>query len=122
MPQPHRSRPGKKPRENERVEISGEVDIKILFTRSEQLREIKAQMKNISAGGLFAQTGEPVEEGALADLRFSVGEPAAGANPLGLVKWVEEGKGLGIEFFYGSEEEKEEIKSALRRLLKKLDT
>ena len=112
---------GQEQRDAKRIEIEGEVELKILFTRSDELKEVHGQLSNISDGGVYIQTKDPIEEGALADLKFKIDGPGRKTNnPLGLVRWVENGKGVGIEFFYGSEQEKEEIKAALTKLMRKL--
>lgn len=112
---------GQEQRDAKRIEIEGEVELKILFTRSDELKEVRGQLANISDGGVFVETKDPIEEGALADLKFKLeGQGRHASNPLGLVRWVENGKGVGIEFFYGSEQEKEEIKAALAKLMRKL--
>lgn len=101
-------------REAERFEFEGNVRVKILFTPSEELKEVEAKIGNVSAGGLYIKTDEPLEEGALADLGFKLPDNLP-ANTLGLVKWSRPGKGVGIEFFYATEEEKKSIIESLRK-------
>ncbi|RME81548.1 MAG: hypothetical protein D6785_08870 [Planctomycetota bacterium] len=101
-------------RETTRYEFEGEVKIKILFTPSENLKEVEAKIGNVSAGGLFIKTDEPFEEGALADLAFKLPDKLP-ANTLGLIKWAKPNEGIGIEFFYATEEEKQAIIESLRR-------
>ncbi len=103
-------------RENQRIEFQGNIKLRVLFTKSNQLKEIDANIVNVSEGGVYIETPEDLEEGALADLKFKLATSLR-KNPLGLVKWVKPGKGVGIEFFYSSQEEKEEIKRELDRIL-----
>ncbi|RME03306.1 MAG: hypothetical protein D6805_06995 [Planctomycetota bacterium] len=102
-----------KQRESQRYDFDGEVRVKILFTPSDNLKEVEARIGNVSSGGLFIRTDEEFEEGALADLDFKLPDKLP-ANTLGLIKWVKPG-GIGIEFFYATEEEKNAIVESLRK-------
>ena len=103
-----------------RYEIEGECDVKILYTGSDpkntQVRILKAQIKNASVGGLYLEMKEPLREGDLTDCKFHVG-PVENSSSLGLVKWNDAGKGMGIEFFYGSEEERDRLQRNVRGML-----
>lgn len=102
-------------RESQRYEFQGDVKIKILFTPSESLKEVEGKIVNVSAGGLFIKTNEEFEEGALADLGFKLPDNLP-ANTLGLIKWTKPKEGIGIEFFYATEEEKQAIIESLRKV------
>ncbi len=97
-----------------RLWVNGECDMKVLFTRSEprlaQARQVKARVLNVSQGGLCLQTGEPFQEGDLADCSFRLHDGSR-ASSLGLVKWQDPRRGVGIEFFHGSEEERDSTRS-----------
>ncbi|MCZ6688196.1 MAG: PilZ domain-containing protein [Planctomycetota bacterium] len=103
-----------------RYEVEGECDVKILYTGSDpknmQVRILKAQIKNASVGGLYLEMKEPLREGDLTDCKFQVG-PVENSSSLGLVKWNDAGKGMGIEFFYGSEEERDRLQRNVRGML-----
>ena len=103
-----------------RYEVEGECDVKILYTgtdsKNTRVRILKAQIKNASVGGLYLEMKEPLREGDLTDCKFHVG-PAENSSSLGLVKWNNVGKGMGIEFFHGSEEEKDRLERNVRGML-----
>ena len=92
----------------ERYEVDGEVDLRVLFTRSPDVKEVKARLINAGNGGLFVETGEELPAGAIADLNIHL-EGAELANTMGLVRWLKPGKGAGIEFFYATEEERDAL-------------
>ncbi len=65
---------------------------------------------------LYLEMKEPLREGDLTDCKFQVG-PVENSSSLGLVKWNDAGKGMGIEFFYGSEEERDRLQRNVRGML-----
>ena len=93
-----------------RERVNGECDMKVLFTRREpramRVRRVKARVLNVSQGGLCLQTQEPFQEGDLADCEFRLHDGSQ-ASSLGLVKWRDPYRGVGIEFFHGSEDERD---------------
>lgn len=95
-------------RRSRRFEVEGDVHVKVLFTKSNDLKSVKAKLKNAGLGGLFIETKDLFEEGALADLSMELADGSL-ANTLGLIRWIKPGKGIGIEFFYGSEEERDAL-------------
>ena len=103
-----------------RYEVAGECDVKVLYTGSNpkdtRIRTLKAQIKNASVGGLYLEMKEPLREGDLTDCKFHVG-PMVNSSSLGLVKWNNAGKGIGIEFFHGSEEERDRLQRNVRGML-----
>lgn len=103
-----------------RYEIGGECDVKVLYTRedprSRATHTLKAQIKNASVGGLCIKTQEPFREGDLADCDFRLKGDKKGSS-LGLVKWCSPDKGVGIEFFHGSEEQRDNLQKDLRGAL-----
>lgn len=99
-------------RRSTRYEVEGDVCLRVLFTRSNDLKEVRGRLVNAGPGGLFIETADAIEPGALADLDLQLdGERLA--NTLGLVRWVKPGEGAGIEFFYGTDEEKAAIEGYL---------
>jgi hypothetical protein len=95
-----------------RFEVDGEVRLKVFFTRTDDVREISARLKNVSPGGIFVETTEEIPPGVLADLDLRL-EGAPLANTLGLVRWWKPGEGVGIEFFYATEEERDALDALL---------
>ena len=96
----------------ERFEVDGEVELKVIFTRSDDVKEVKARLKNAGTGGLFVETKEEVPIGALADLNLRL-EGGPLANTLGLIRYVRKGEGAGIEFFYATDEERDALQGYL---------
>ncbi|MHC4393290.1 MAG: PilZ domain-containing protein [Planctomycetota bacterium] len=103
-------------RREERLEVNGEVDLKIYLTRADaaEVREVKGRLVNVSDGGLYIETDETdLPLGALTDLRISLEGQLA--DTVGLIRWLEPGKGAGIEFFYSTDEERDALRDYLRR-------
>lgn len=92
----------------------------------EQLNQFFADYsRNISQGGLFIQTEEPLSPGKTLKLRITA--PDLGV-PLALestVRWVvtpdeatrDNPAGMGVEFAYGSEEERLDIEERIEALI-----
>jgi hypothetical protein len=99
-------------RRDDRVEADGEVRLKVFFTRTDDVKEVSARLKNVSPGGVFVETPEEIPPGMLADLDLKL-EGAPLANTLGLIRWWRPGEGVGIEFFYATAEEKEALDAYL---------
>jgi hypothetical protein len=99
-------------RTNARYAVDGEVTLKVLMTKSDDVRSIRARVRDVGIGGLYVETDAEIPPGALADLDLRLdGRPLA--NTLGLVRWLRPGKGAGIEFFYATEEERDALRSYL---------
>lgn len=104
-------------RREHRYEVEGEVVLKVLFTRSDDVLEVRGRLRNVGSGGLYVETDQEVPPGALADLDLRLeGRPLA--NTLGLIRWIKPGKGAGVEFFYATEEERVALESYLSDWLK----
>ena len=43
-------------RRSRRFEVEGDVHVKVLFTKSNDLKSVKAKLKNAGLGGLFIET------------------------------------------------------------------
>lgn len=109
-------------RRGDRYGVKGDVVLKILYTsRGEQeLKKIRAKVKDAGVGGLCVEPEKEVDldEGVLADLDFRL-EGAPARNSLGLIRWAKREKGIGIEFFYGSAEERDALRSYIEAWVKK---
>ena len=92
----------------DRWEVDGEVDLRVIFTRSDDVKEVKARLINAGPGGLYVETKDELPAGALADLDIHL-EGANLANTMGLIRWRKPGEGAGIEFFYATEEERDAL-------------
>jgi hypothetical protein len=103
-------------RRERRYEVEGEVVLKVLFTRSDDVKEIRAKLVNFGPGGIFVETAEEVPPGALAELDLKLeGQPLA--NTMGLVRWLKPGRGVGLEFFYSTDEERDALERYLEEWL-----
>ena len=96
----------------DRYDADGEVDLRVILTSSDDVRELKARLRNASTGGLYVETRDEVPVGALADLKLRL-EGSSQASTLGLIRHVRPGEGCGIEFFYATEEERDALDSHL---------
>jgi hypothetical protein len=104
-------------RKLERYEVDGEVLLKVIFTKSADMKEVRARLVNAGTSGLYVETKEDLPPNALVDLNLKLdGRPLA--NTLGLVKWVKPGEGAGIEFFYATEEERDALERYLLEWIK----
>lgn len=105
----------------ERFDVNGEVDLRVLFTRSPDVKEVKAKLVNAGPGGLYVETREELPPGAIADLNIHL-DGADLANTMGLVRWLRPGQGAGIEFFYATEEERDALMTYLNGWLSRRKT
>lgn len=104
-------------RRETRYDVEGEVHLKVLFKNSDDIKEVRARLRNFGPGGIYVETDEDIPPGALTDLNLKLeGRPLA--NTLGLVRWLRPGKGFGIEFFYSTDEEREALEAYLGEWLK----
>lgn len=92
-------------RRHVRHDASGVVDLRIILTHAPDVRQVRARLRNAGRGGLYVETAEEIPPGVLADLDIRL-EGEALANTLGLVRWCKPGDGVGIEFFYATDDEK----------------
>jgi hypothetical protein len=67
-------------------------------------------------GGIFIETAKPVQQGMFTDFNFTLPGRKKPVRLSGLVRWYIPGKGFGIEFFHATREERDRLRSALRRL------
>jgi hypothetical protein len=108
---------GREDRRKVRHEVQGEVQVRVLFTKTANLKEVRARLRNFGTGGIYVETSEEIPPGALADLDLKLeGRPLA--NTLGLVRWYRPGEGVGIEFLYGTDEERDALEAYLDEWLK----
>jgi hypothetical protein len=96
------------------LRATGDVRLKVLYTKSNDLREARARIRTISDEGLFLETRELFEVNALLDLDIHITEDIH-VNILGVIIGSRPDEGIGVEFFPGSEEEALELKRKLGR-------
>lgn len=99
----------------ERFDVEGDVTLKVYMTRADDVREVRATLVNAGVGGLYIHMQDTdLPLGALADLEIRL-EGGPLQTTLGLVRWLEPGKGAGIEFFYSTDEERDALDHYLRQ-------
>ncbi|RME76155.1 MAG: PilZ domain-containing protein [Planctomycetota bacterium] len=99
-------------RQHERYAADGEVVLRVLLTRSDDIASIRARVRDVGLGGIYIETDADIPPGALADLELRL-DGRCLANTLGLVRWLQPGKGAGIEFFYTTEQERDALRAYL---------
>ena len=86
--------------------------------------------RNISKGGTFIRTGKPLEVGTEFNFKLTIPELPEPLSIRGRVQWVVSQEnagvdpsradpGMGIQFIYGSDDERQRIESIVERLMKK---
>ncbi len=92
----------------------------------EQLNQFFADYsRNISQGGLFIQTEEPLETGKTLKLRIIAPDLGAPLVLNSTVRWVvtpnqatpEDPAGMGVEFAYDSDEERIDVEARIEALI-----
>ena len=93
-------------RHAERIDVDGDIRLRVYLTRRDDVQEVRAHLVNVSAGGLcIDRTDADLPLGALADLELWL-EGAPLANTLALIRWIKPGRAAGLEFFYATDEER----------------
>jgi type IV pilus assembly protein PilZ len=119
-PSGHRPDPGRDQRRDARVPLKARVD----FELTSEDTFLFEYTSNVSRGGIFLSTRNPLPVGAVLTVKFAL--PEAGSRLIavrGRVIWINEYKpggrnlnpGMGIEFIDLSEENKEAISRLVRR-------
>ena len=103
-------------RRHERYEASGEVELRIVYTHTTDVTAVRARLVNAGKGGLFLETEAEIPPGVLADLDVRL-EGIELSNTLGLVRWTKPGAGVGVEFFYATDEEKTALEARIAEWL-----
>lgn len=73
-------------------------------------------MANISTGGLFISTEEPIRAGTRMVVRFELPNNKHRVIAVSRVAYVRKGVGLGVEFLSLDEEDRDEIESYIASL------
>lgn len=97
--------------------------VKIRATRYAEaaVREMQERIKNISVGGIFIETAQPMPVGTHVEFSFSMPETAGEIHAKGIVRWSNDGRlteepvGMGIEFLEVSQHHKEAIGTYVRK-------
>ena len=61
---------GRDDRRHERFEADGEVILRVLLTRCDDVASIRARVRDVGLGGLYVETEADIPPGALADLEL----------------------------------------------------
>lgn len=98
-------------RRSERVDVGGDVTLRVYLTRTDDVREVEAKLVNAGVGGLYVRAEDcDLPLGALTDLEIRLDGTLLAAT-LGLVRWVDpDGHGAGLEFFYSTDEERDALR------------
>jgi Tfp pilus assembly protein PilZ len=73
-------------------------------------------MANISTGGLFINTQEPIRPGTRMVVRFELPSNKHRVIAISRVSYVKKGTGLGVEFLGLDDEDREEIEAYIETL------
>ena len=77
---------------------------------------VRKHMANISTGGLFISTEEPIRAGTRMVVRFELPNSKHRVIAVSRVSYVRKGVGLGVEFLSLDDEDREEIESYIASL------
>src|ERR1044072_5332810 len=98
----------------ERAPITAQVEYELTNSSSGPSR-VRRNMANISTGGMFISTEEPIRAGTRMVVRFELPNKhrvIAGSR----VCYVKKGSGLGVEFLKLDDEDREEIETYIAAL------
>lgn len=103
-------------RQEQRMPIELKVEYKRLNTF------LSDYTKNISTGGTFIKTKTPLEVGTQFVFKLYVPSIEAPVEILGIVKWISDrdegqGPGMGIEFRFDSDAQREGLRLMVERLM-----
>jgi uncharacterized protein (TIGR02266 family) len=99
----------------ERAPISTQVEFELTNSSSGPSR-VRKHMANISTGGLFISTEEPIRAGTRMVVRFELPNSKHRVIAVSRVSYVRKGVGLGVEFLSLDDEDREEIESFIASL------
>jgi uncharacterized protein (TIGR02266 family) len=94
----------------ERAPISAQVEFELTNSSSGPSR-VRKHMANISTGGLFISTEEPIRAGTRMVVRFELPNNKHRVIAVSRVAYVRKGLGLGVEFLSLDDEDREEIEA-----------
>src|SRR6185436_2506966 len=98
----------------ERAPITAQVEYELTNSSSGPSR-VRRNIANISLGGLFITTQEPIKQGTRMVVRFELPNRHR-VIAVTRVRYARKGIGLGVEFLNLDEEDKEEIKELIASL------
>jgi uncharacterized protein (TIGR02266 family) len=98
----------------ERAPISAQVEFELTNSSSGPSR-VRKHMGNISIGGLFISTEEPIRAGTRMVVRFELPNKHR-VIAVSRVAYVRKGLGLGVEFLSLDDEDREEIQTYIALL------
>src|SRR3989441_8221466 len=94
----------------ERAPISTQVEFELTNSSSGPSR-VRKHMANVSSGGLFISTEEPIRAGTRMVVRFELPSNKHRVIAVSRVAYVRKGLGLGVEFLSLYDEDREEIEA-----------
>ena len=103
-------------RKHERAEVTAQVEYELTNSSSGPSR-VRRNMANISIGGLFITTEEPIRAGTRMVVRFELPNKHR-VIAVSRVRYAKKGIGLGVEFLSLDEEDREELKDYITSLRK----
>jgi uncharacterized protein (TIGR02266 family) len=98
----------------ERAPINAQVEFELTNSSSGPSR-VRKHMANISTGGLFITTDEPIRVGTRMVVRFELPSNKHRVIAVSRVAYVRKG-GLGVEFLSLDDEDREEIETFIATL------
>jgi len=98
----------------ERAPITAQVEYELTNASSGPGR-VRRNMANISAGGLFINTEEPIRAGTRMVVRFELPNKHR-VIAVSRVCYARKGRGLGVEFLNLDEEDRDEIQAFIGAL------
>jgi uncharacterized protein (TIGR02266 family) len=99
----------------ERAPISTQVEFELTNSSSGPSR-VRRHMANVSSGGLFICTEEPIRSGTRMVVRFELPNTKHRVIAVSRVAYVKKGVGLGVEFVSLDDEDREEIEAYIATL------
>jgi uncharacterized protein (TIGR02266 family) len=99
----------------ERAPISAQVEFELTNSSSGPSR-VRKHMANISTGGLFINTEEPIRAGTRMVVRFEIPTNKHRVIAVSRVVYVKKGVGLGVEFVSLDDEDRDEIEAYIATL------
>lgn len=99
----------------ERAPITTQVEFELTNSSSGPSR-IRRHMANVSTGGLFINTQEPIRPGTRMVVRFELPSNKHRVIAISRVSYVKKGTGLGVEFLGLDDEDREEIEAYIETL------
>ncbi|MBI3650249.1 MAG: PilZ domain-containing protein [Acidobacteria bacterium] len=101
-------------RKANRAEVTAQVEYELTNSSSGPSR-VRRNMANISIGGLFIATEEPIRAGTRMVVRFELPNKHR-VIAVSRVRYAKKGVGLGVEFLSLDEDDHEELKEYINSL------